>query len=63
MITCYTFPYVFVLVANSLDRTPGELEDASSILGGRAWYTARRITIPLVLPAWWPALWLRSFRP
>lgn len=51
VISCYTFPYVFVLVANALDRTPGELEDASSILGGKRWYTARRITIPLVLPA------------
>src|SRR4249919_867799 len=51
VIACYTFPYVFVLVANALDRTPGELEDASSILGGRTWVTARRITIPLVLPA------------
>src|SRR3954468_17720498 len=51
VIACYTFPYVFVLVANALDRTPGELEDASSILGGRTWVTGRRITIPLVLPA------------
>jgi iron(III) transport system permease protein len=51
VISCYTFPYVFVLVANSLDRIPGELEDASSILGGRAWTTARKITIPLALPA------------
>src|SRR5690348_1433011 len=51
VISCYTFPYVFVLVANALDRTPGELEDASSILGGGHWYTARRVTIPLVLPA------------
>jgi iron(III) transport system permease protein len=51
VIACYTFPYVFVLVANALDRTPGELEDASSILGGRTWVTARRITIPLVMPA------------
>jgi iron(III) transport system permease protein len=51
VIACYTFPYVFVLVANALDRTPGELEDASSILGGKTWVTARRITIPLVLPA------------
>src|SRR5664280_611330 len=31
VISCYTFPYVFVLVANSLDRTPGELEDLSLI--------------------------------
>jgi iron(III) transport system permease protein len=51
VISCYTFPYVFVLVANALDRTPGELEDASSILGGGTWVTARRITIPLALPA------------
>ncbi len=51
VIACYTFPYVFVLVANALDRIPGDLEDASSILGGNAWTTARRVTIPLVLPA------------
>src|SRR6187399_1861583 len=51
VISCYTFPYVFVLVANALDRIPGDLEDASSILGGRALVTARRVTIPLALPA------------
>src|SRR5712672_802693 len=51
VISCYTFPYVFVLIANKLDRIPGELEDASSILGGGAWVTARRVTIPLALPA------------
>src|SRR5215471_13544509 len=51
VISCYTFPFVFVLVANALDTMPGELEDASAILGGRAFTTARRITIPLALPA------------
>jgi iron(III) transport system permease protein len=51
VISCYTFPYVFVLVANALDRMPGELEDASSMLGASAWRTARRVTIPLALPA------------
>ncbi len=51
VISCYTFPYVFVLVANALDRIPADLEDASSILGGRTWHTARRITVPLALPA------------
>ena len=50
-IACYTFPYVFTLVANGLDRVPSDLEDASSILGGHAATTLRRITIPLVLPA------------
>ena len=44
VISCYTFPYVFVLVANALDRIPGDLEDAASMLGGCAWRTARRIT-------------------
>ena len=50
-IACYTFPYVFTLVANGLDRVPADLEDASSILGGRGWTTLRRVTLPLVLPA------------
>src|SRR5437016_8424827 len=51
VISCYTFPYVFVLIANALERIPGDLEDASSILGGNTWHTARRVTIPLALPA------------
>ncbi len=42
---------MFVLVANALDRIPGDLEDASSILGGSAWTTARRVTMPLAMPA------------
>ncbi len=50
-IACYTFPYVFTLVANGLDRVPSDLEDASSILGGRLTTTLRRVTIPLVMPA------------
>lgn len=50
VISCYTFPYVFILVANALDRMPGELEDASSMLGGGRWATAWRITVPLALP-------------
>src|SRR6201990_1015463 len=44
VISCYTFPFVFVLVANALDNMPGELEDASAILGGGAPATGRRAT-------------------
>jgi iron(III) transport system permease protein len=51
VVSCYTFPYVFVLVANALDRIPGELEDASAMLGASAFCTARRVTIPLAVPA------------
>lgn len=51
VIACYTFPYVFVLVANALDRIPADMEEASAMLGAGTWRTARRITIPLALPA------------
>jgi iron(III) transport system permease protein len=51
VISCYTFPYVFVLIANALDRIPADLEDASSMLGAGTWTTARRVTIPLAVPA------------
>ena len=63
VISCYTFPYVFVLVANALDRIPGDLEDASSMLGGSAWRTARRVTIPLACRRCWPARSSPSCRP
>jgi len=51
VIACYTFPYTFILVANSLENMPGELEDASAMLGAGIWQTARRITVPLALPS------------
>jgi iron(III) transport system permease protein len=51
VIALYSFPYVFTLVANALDRVPTDLEDASAILGGGRWATLKRITIPIVLPA------------
>jgi iron(III) transport system permease protein len=50
-IACFTFPYVFTLVANALDKVPSDLEDASSILGGKSMTTLRKVTVPLVLPA------------
>jgi iron(III) transport system permease protein len=50
-IACYAFPYVFVLVANALDRIPADLEHASAILGGSRAATLRRVILPLVLPA------------
>ncbi|TMG92017.1 MAG: iron ABC transporter permease [Betaproteobacteria bacterium] len=47
----YTFPYVFTFVANGLDPVPGELEEASALLGMPAWRTALDVTLPLVTPA------------
>ncbi|HEX6843327.1 MAG TPA: iron ABC transporter permease [Stellaceae bacterium] len=51
VMACYAFPYVFVLVANALERIPAELEDASAILGGGRWLTFRRVSLPIVLPS------------
>ncbi len=50
-IACYTFPYVFTVLANALENIPADLDDASHILGGGAWATLRRVTLPLVLPS------------
>jgi iron(III) transport system permease protein len=47
----YTFPYVFTLVATSLDAIPAELEEASALLGAGTWRTALHVTLPLVAPA------------
>ncbi len=51
VIACYSFAFVFTLLANALERVPADLEDASAILGGGSWQTMRRVTLPLVLPA------------
>ncbi len=51
VISCYTAPYVFVLVANALDRIPADLEDAAGILGARRWRVTLTVTLPLVVPA------------
>src|SRR5205814_2215933 len=48
---CYTSTYDFVLDANALQPIPAELEDDSSMRGSSAARTARKITIPLTLPA------------
>jgi iron(III) transport system permease protein len=51
VIACYTTPFVFVLLANALDRIPADLEDAAGILGARPARILRDVTLPLVLPA------------
>ena len=51
VIACYSFPPVFVLVADALQRIPAELEDASAMLGATGLATVLRVTLPLALPA------------
>jgi putative spermidine/putrescine transport system permease protein len=44
------FPFMVLPVYAALERIPGSLLEASADLGGRAWTTFRRITLPLALP-------------
>ena len=46
VISCYTAPYVFVVLANALDRIPADLEDAAGILGAPRWRIVLGITLP-----------------
>jgi iron(III) transport system permease protein len=47
----YTFPYVFIMIANTLDLIASDLEEAAAILGAGRLQVALTITIPLVAPA------------
>ncbi len=51
VISFYSFPFVFTLAANALDKVPSDLEEASAILGARQRTTLWRVTLPMVLPA------------
>lgn len=51
VVTCYSFPFVFTLVANAFDKVPSDLEEASAILGGKPGTTLWRVTLPMVLPS------------
>jgi len=51
VVAIYTFPYVYIMVANTLALIASDVEEAGAILGaGRLW-VALTITFPMVLPA------------
>ena len=47
----FSYPLVFMPTTAALENMDSSLEDASRILGGGLWRTAREVTIPLVVPA------------
>jgi iron(III) transport system permease protein len=51
VVAIYTFPYVYIMIANTLGLIASDLEDAAAILGAGRLQVARTITLPLVLPA------------
>ena len=51
VMTCYAFPYVFVVLSNAIEAIPSQLEEASAVLGAGRARTLFKITVPLILPA------------
>jgi iron(III) transport system permease protein len=50
-VTLYTFPYVYIMIANTLELIGSDLEEAASILGARRLTVALTVTLPMVAPA------------
>lgn len=51
VVAIYTFPYVYILMTNTLALIASELEEAASVLGAGRLHVAATITLPLVAPA------------
>jgi iron(III) transport system permease protein len=51
VVALYTFPYVFIMIANTLDLIASDVEEAASILGAGRLQVALTVTLPLVAPA------------
>src|SRR5947207_7450251 len=51
VVTIYTFPYVYIMIANTLALIASDLEEAAAILGAGRLTVAFTVTLPMVLPA------------
>ena len=51
VVAIYTFPYVYIMIANTLGLIASDLEEAASILGANRLQVALTVTLPMVLPA------------
>jgi iron(III) transport system permease protein len=51
VVTMYTFPYVYIMLANTLALIASDLEDAAAIHGAGRLTVALTVTLPLVAPA------------
>ena len=51
VVTIYTFPYVYIMIANTLALIASDLEEAAAILGAGRLTVARTVTLPMVAPA------------
>jgi iron(III) transport system permease protein len=51
VVTMYTFPYVYIMLANTLALIASDLEDAAAIHGAGRAMVALTVTLPLAAPA------------
>ncbi len=51
VVTIYTFPYVYIMIANTLALIASDLEEAAAILGAGRLMVALTVTLPMVAPA------------
>ena len=51
VVAMYTFPYVYVMIGNTLELIASDVEEAASMLGAGRVTVARTVTLPLVAPA------------
>jgi iron(III) transport system permease protein len=51
VVAIYTFPYVYIMIVNTLELIASDLEEAAAILGAGRLRVAATITLPLVAPA------------
>jgi iron(III) transport system permease protein len=51
VVAIYTFPYVYIMIANTLGLIASDLEEAAAILGASRLRVALTITLPMVTPA------------
>jgi iron(III) transport system permease protein len=51
VVTSYTFPYAYIMIANTLALIASDLEEAAAVLGAGRFAVARTVTLPLVAPA------------
>jgi len=51
VVALYTFPYVYIMIDNTLGLIASDLEEAAAILGAHRLQVALTVTLPMVLPA------------
>jgi iron(III) transport system permease protein len=51
VVALYTFPYVYIMIVNTLELIASDLEEAASILGANRFWVAVTVTLPMVAPA------------